>query len=568
MAVFYFAQQRAVNFARTHKRQAFWIQAIDTPPNWFCNGYSTTELEEMKKRWLAYHARKTEGILSLLLCCYDMPLIVKHSGGPDYKKYGVHNGSRCRLKAWELDDKDAECMQAESDEGMLVLKAMPKILYIELENPLKEPYPDLPDRWFKMKPVETYWTLDADEHIEIARRGFPLVPNFSTTIDGATGQTLKSSIADLGDFGSMPSFHAAMRGYIALSRVTAADNMLIARTFNPLLFRLGPQPFPSLLFRALQGEMDNMPEEAFIQLCAETEKKYKKKNLLKDALWKCSSCQLQLPWTAYCVQGSDKEWHQQYEDQICRPGALRECHKCNPNEDARKKSQVQTHLCGLCKRDLPKEDFPVEMWHHRLEQGARCQDCCRPRCTNKQCETCKFCRDETCNKQHCSKVIKSLNPKQFPRTVEERDQWLCLACRLFKCSLCKVAKSEKAYPASMWYNRNNKNQNILCFDCCRPACVWQSCKTCKICRKETCKRRNKCSETMESLNPRQHPPSIEERNQWLCYTCRYIVCQACRKKEMPRKQQRQVKNSTCKKLWTCGDCLTLAESKQTMLKYR
>ena len=30
MAVFYFAQQRAINFARTHKRQAFWIQAIDT----------------------------------------------------------------------------------------------------------------------------------------------------------------------------------------------------------------------------------------------------------------------------------------------------------------------------------------------------------------------------------------------------------------------------------------------------------------------------------------------------------------------------------------------------------
>ena len=142
-------------------------------------------------------------------------------------------------------------MRAQSDEDMIVLKAMPKVLYIELENPLKEPYPDLPERWFAMKPVETYWTLDADEHIEIARRGFPLVPNFSTTIDGATGQTLKSSIADLGDFGSIPSFHAAMRGYIALSRVTAADNMLIARTFSPLLFRLGPQPFPSLLFLSL-----------------------------------------------------------------------------------------------------------------------------------------------------------------------------------------------------------------------------------------------------------------------------------------------------------------------------
>ena len=69
-----------MNFARVTKAQAFWIQAADSPPNWFCNGYSTEELQTMEKRWLNYHARKTEGILSLLLCCYDMPFVVKHSG--------------------------------------------------------------------------------------------------------------------------------------------------------------------------------------------------------------------------------------------------------------------------------------------------------------------------------------------------------------------------------------------------------------------------------------------------------------------------------------------------------
>ena len=285
MAVFYFAQERAISFARQSEAQAFWIQAADSPPNWFCNGYSTTQLEELKRKWLAYHARKTEGVLSLLLCCYDMPFVVKHSGGPDYKKYGVHNGSRCRLKAWKLHEKDETTIQSNTTDEMIVLQAMPQI---EMERDLKQTYPGLPEKWFAMKPVETYWTLDTDEHIEIARRGFPLEPNFSTTIDGATGQTLKTSLPDLGDFGSVPSPHAAMRGYIALSRVTAADNMLLAQTFNPLLFRLGPQPFPSLLFRALQGEFDDMPEEAFIQICATTEKQYKRQTLLKEALWKCS----------------------------------------------------------------------------------------------------------------------------------------------------------------------------------------------------------------------------------------------------------------------------------------
>ena len=105
MAVFYFAQERAINFARQSRAQAFWIQAADSPPNWFCNGYSATQLEDLKRKWLAYHARKTEGVLSLLLCCHNMPFVVKHSGGPEFKKYGVHNGSRCRLKAWKLQSR-------------------------------------------------------------------------------------------------------------------------------------------------------------------------------------------------------------------------------------------------------------------------------------------------------------------------------------------------------------------------------------------------------------------------------------------------------------------------------
>ena len=107
-----------------------------------------------------------------------MPFVVKHSGSPDYKKYGVHNGSRCRLKAWDLDEKDEAVLQETSSEEFIVLRAMPKVLYIEMETELKEPYPGLLEKWFPMKPVETFWTLGADDHIEIARRGCPLVPKF------------------------------------------------------------------------------------------------------------------------------------------------------------------------------------------------------------------------------------------------------------------------------------------------------------------------------------------------------------------------------------------------------
>ena len=60
-----------------------------------------------------------------------MPFVVKHSGGPEYKKYGVHNGSRCRLKAWQLDEKDEANLHLHDGEEFIVLEAIPKILDIE-----------------------------------------------------------------------------------------------------------------------------------------------------------------------------------------------------------------------------------------------------------------------------------------------------------------------------------------------------------------------------------------------------------------------------------------------------
>ena len=72
-SVLYFAQQHAINFAAATAAQNFEIQACDSPPAWFCSVYSTEELLELKKKWLGYHARKTDGILFLLLACFNMP---------------------------------------------------------------------------------------------------------------------------------------------------------------------------------------------------------------------------------------------------------------------------------------------------------------------------------------------------------------------------------------------------------------------------------------------------------------------------------------------------------------
>eukprot|EP00959_Pyramimonas_sp_CCMP1952_P381434 7992475-Pyramimonas_sp.AAC.1 len=58
-----------------------------------------------------------------------------------------------------------------------------------------------------------------------------------------------------------------MRGRVVLSRVTEAGGALVAQLFNPLLFRIGAQPWPGLLFdvqrgRASPGELGGRREQA------------------------------------------------------------------------------------------------------------------------------------------------------------------------------------------------------------------------------------------------------------------------------------------------------------------
>ena len=290
--------------------------------------------------------------------------------------------------------------------------------------------------------------------------------------------------------------------------------MLIARTFSPLLFRLGPQPFPSLLFQALKGELDDLPEEAFIQLCADTEKRYKKKNLLKDALWECSSCKKELPWTAYFVKGSDKEWDKQYEDRICRPGALRECHECNPWSD------VRMHECTKCGISKPQDAYSRSQWHNKLQRLAKCLQC---------------------------------------EKLED----------LLKCSICHDTKPSSAFSPSAI--KNISQRIFRCYDCSRPPCMFiPKCTTCTKCRDEKCKKGARCTKSIETLNSKLLPATAEEVQKYACDKCRYVRCivmkpdgSICGKE---RRANAKAKARRDKTDYKCGDCLTWLLSQDTLRK--
>eukprot|EP00973_Karenia_brevis_P036174 4989258-Karenia_brevis.AAC.1 len=60
VAVYFFAQQRALNFAHSQNLQSFWIQASDAPPVWYANGYTKPELLEQKKRTVILNSERSD----------------------------------------------------------------------------------------------------------------------------------------------------------------------------------------------------------------------------------------------------------------------------------------------------------------------------------------------------------------------------------------------------------------------------------------------------------------------------------------------------------------------------
>jgi hypothetical protein len=241
---------------------------------------------------------------------------------------GIHNGARGILKAWQLSERDEATLKQQSCDEV-ILQDLPKYLFLEMQTPMKEDYPGVPKKWFPMATVTKYWCLDTDGSIDICRRGFPLVPDFATTIDAATGQTLSSALPDLGDEFSTPSQYAGMRGYIALSRVTSADALLIAQPFNPLLFRSGKQSFPALLFDVLMGRV---PLAELKLKCEEAVAESKTTGALKDSRWECACCEQSFHWTGYYRVTPDREgarqWYRRFSKYILRPGCLRMCVDC------------------------------------------------------------------------------------------------------------------------------------------------------------------------------------------------------------------------------------------------
>ena len=265
---------------------------------------------------------------------------------------------------------------------------------------------------------------------------------------------------------------------------------------------------------------------------------------LCSELVNCQKCGKQLSRSFYSVS----RWHHKGQQGVV-------CKQCESDESWK---------CQQCRKALPQEAFSESMWKNRKANDR--QTVCI------QCES--VAPTHTCN---LCKVVQSREAFSESMWKHRHDQRiLCKQCEsvapTHTCDLCTVVQSREAFSESMWKHRHDDDQRTLCNNCSRPRCTAKHCKTCQVCRSETCKKttkRSHCSDAIIPLHHEQLPKTMQEVHEFLCAKCRYITC--VRKdstgimcgKEMPRKAQARLPLAP-KDKYICGVCQNLDDTRKSL----
>ncbi len=562
-AVFHYSLHCAREFAKRRHRQLMWCPPRDTAPAFFVAGYTHEEMRRKQQNWLFYHARSTQGILSLCPLAYDLPFRITRGNGKDMKEHGINNGARGRLRDWTLHDDDVVRLQNCTD-GEVTLTELPLVLVLFMETPMRKKHPDYPEQHFPLTPVTTYWFLggsSGSEAVEIRRRGFAMVPDFATTIDGAVGRTMDKAVVALGQWTDVASPTKAMKGYIGLSRVKCADDLRLAEPFSPCLFSQGPQPWPTFLLSVQTGSV--AVDEGFAERCRQVQAEAGKMKKLTASQFYCSTCSVLQPLNHFVSARQDSaDWYEEIQQCVLLPGGGgRSCRR-------RKEKPKALYICELCGLLKPPEDFGTSAVHNFADKSQRslCKQCARPPCTNPECKTCKECRQPECTGGPlCSQSLLPLHPKQLPTKITDLDDWLCQVCR--KRYLCVVGNhwvSAAEISDSVSHNSSDKDRNIICKDHARPSCTNPNCTVCSTCRQPHRRSSKPCTRLWTPLHWTQRPQHGHELTAWLCEVCRPRLCS-----NWPRctKENRSKKTAPHKTGYTCGECLTLEFNKADHRKH-
>ena len=339
---YYASLQRAILFARFKRMQILWVQAEDFPIAGQIAQLSDNDLWTKRQQWLKRHDQDTGGIMGFFPLIPNLPVAFTLTLDKTRKIFKFTRGI---LRGWTLDRSDEE-MVKHSAEHNIVLTKLPLMLYVEKEGDNMPQHMDLDLQIFGAAPRSVDWQIGRQSENWVKRFGFPLVPDFASTVHAATGDQLDTAIAELGGFAATPSQDDALKGYISLSRVKGPERILITEQFSPTLFAQGPLAIADLLLEVIENQ--GLPMEKLEQkLDAIEEQKKKRKNKLEDRTWSCGYCGKSKTYSAY-VLTTPARLHEDINTHIVQAGAWRKCRRCV--ED----TKVGIHHSSSTQKDIPK----------------------------------------------------------------------------------------------------------------------------------------------------------------------------------------------------------------------
>ena len=230
----------------------------------------------------------------------------------------------------------------------------PEVIYVQFETAKTWRIEGLlRDNVFPVAAQRKPWFLDRGRkspRLRITCLQFPLAPGFAITAHVAQGQTLRDGV--IADF-NISTVASVFTTYVAATRVTGREKLLIMRPFPAGPFQKGNSIGRELLLRVWRG--DRVDWESL------------RAKYLEERT--CGECAENKGKTAYTVG----QWKRGDTDRVCR-----EC-------IARHRDAGEPYQCNVCRFWFSEEAFPTK---HRRNESTCYRVCCACE-VQKPCHRCK-----------------------------------------------------------------------------------------------------------------------------------------------------------------------------------
>ena len=403
---------RALQWAAEHNETVAYAIAQDQPSAAVFQ--ANPNLAQQKMEWLQRHDKESGGLYGVLPLCVGMP--VRATDHLDRER-GILKGCTGVVYGWSA------CSNSSG-----VWQKPPEVIYVRFATAATWQVSGMPEN--NVYPValcKRTWWLDSKRkypQLRVIRKQFPLAPQFAITAHVAQGQTIHPGVvADscIGDNGN------PFTAYVAFTRVTGREKLLIFRPFDAAPFQKGVGLGRELLLRHLRGTKID-----WAALLA----KYREERV-------CSGCSEKKPQQAY----TGGQWKRLDRDRVCR-----EC--CQRHADAGRPWQ-----CNRCKGWHAEINFPEK---HRKRQCSFYRVCL-------SCEWTKPC-------YKCGRALPEAEFGSAAWKARNANRRVCRSCAAkvrghWSCSVCQEQRPVKEFSA--WKERHAYQQDGTqrCNDCLQEALV-------------------------------------------------------------------------------------------------